>query len=336
MRFSYLILVLGLYSCHTSFIKKGEALIISNRENKAEILDLDKMEIRKAELPYPDSTYHANHVSFSEMSSLLSIALPQYDFSTGHSGLHHLSKPGGALVIPLNKPEKKLWIDVPDANYNTIINRGGTELWTSGYTHRGRVYVYALPEGTLKHSIPVDPDPSGVIFSPDEKYAVVACGESSFVNVIDTQTYKVFKNIKVDPYPDHVWPGYENKIFVENRSRKSLNIIDLDQMKVTGYIDFDFEPGFMKYNAMSREIWIAAGDRPVLYVYSENEKKQWERKGQVHTGSPVYRFAFYRNFTKLLALSPAEDTIMVLDCDDMKLLKRLPVSQKPSGIMIFE
>lgn len=300
-----------------------------------EIYELESFKLLKSEIVAPEG-YFGHHISLSPNKNYLVEAFPEYDFSQGHEGLHGQEKLGKVLVTPNSKPKARFWINVPFANYNAVVSPDETELWTAGFKHSGALYVYGLPSGKLKKSISVEADPSELFFSKDGKYLAVACGETSFVSIIDTKTYEKIKDIKVDPYPANVWEGYDNTFFVQNFRQKSLNIIDLNTLKVTDYIDFPFQPGFMRYNNLTSEIWVCALSNPEIFIFRKSEKGKWEKSGNISFESPVSQFSFIENNSKALCVSENSEKLILLDTQNKNILKTTKTAGKPNGIVVWE
>jgi len=338
VKFSFLTLVsLLCFSCRnqTSLIKNNTAIIINGGNNTLDILDLKRNKIKSKIEVAKDKNSFAHHVYFSKSKKMASIALPAMDFSKGHDGMHIMNVPGKIVVLNTIDGKVKVQIDVPMANHNAIISPDEKEVWTTGMSHMGRVFVYDLETGKLKDMIVVDADPSEIIFSKNEKYALVACGESSFINIIDIGTKKIIKQIKVDPNPNNVWAGFDDNIFVENSLRKTLNIIDLNTFKVIDFIDFDFIPGFMVYNELNREIWICSKSDDNVYIYrKENDK--WVKTSTFGSSGGPHMIAFFDDFFKALLINQFENTAIIIDSKTKKEIKKITTSDKPNGIAVWE
>ncbi|MCP9755958.1 hypothetical protein EGI26_12415 [Lacihabitans sp. CCS-44] len=322
-------------SCKTQVIKSNSAIIINGADNNLDILDLKRLRIKSKIKVDENKNYFAHHVYFSKSKEFVSIALPAIDFSKGHDGMHMMNVPGRIVVLNSKKANVKVQIDVPTANHNAIVSPNEKEVWTTGMSHKGRIYVYDLGTGKLKDQIMVNADPSEIIFSKDEKYAAVACGESSFVTIIDVHSKKIIKEIKVDPNPSNVWAGFENNIFVENSLRKTLNIIDLNSLKVIDFIDFDFTPGFAVYNVLNREIWVCSKSDDNVYIYKQKNHKWIKTEKFISSGGP-HMIAFFDGSTKALLINQFESTVLIIDAQTKKEIKRITTSDKPNGIAVWE
>ncbi len=313
------------------------AFIINGGDNSISVLDLSTSEI-KTNIYLPNSnSFFAHHIYLSKSQNELAIAMPGYDFSNGHTGLHNVTTQTGKVFILDSKTGKiKLTVDNQGVNHNVIINDKNNEIWTNVMSHSGKIKIYNRNTGSLINEIAVGADPSELTFAKNEKLALIAPNEGSFLIVIDTDSKKIVKEIKVDPYPGNVWPGYdENTVFVENNVTQTLNIVDLDQLKVIDFIDFDFKPGNMVYNNFKEEIWICAGRINKLIVFKKNAGL-WSKTQEIITGKDPHQIKFNKDFSKAFLVNQAENTIQIIDTQTYKVLKSVNTGLKPNGIVLQE
>lgn len=195
--------------------------------------------------------------------------------------------------------------------------------------------MYEFPSGKLKREITVGPDPSEITVCYDGKYAAIACGESSFVTFIDLNTKTKVKDVKVDPYPSNVWIGFGSKIFVENKIKKSLNLLDIDKLKAVEFIDFDFTPGISVYNPKSKEIWTTSHSSPNLHIYKSESNGKWTKQFTLDLETNVYTFSFYDNYSKALCLSREDSQILIIDTLTRKVIGTFKAGSKPNGLVLL-
>ncbi len=334
------VIFFALVACKKSVSLKGQpikaetAVIVNGGDNSLSLFDLKSLEIKgKINLPSDSGTF-AHHASFSSSGRFLSVALPYYDFSKGHAGLHGNEKPGKLVVLNTTNGHVKLSLAVPKANFNVVVSPDEKEIWTAGMSHSGRIYVYDLETGKLIKEIVTDPDPSEIVFSPDGRFAIVACEESSFVTIIDVGTKKILKEIKVDPSPGKVWPGYDQFIFVENQVRKTLNIVDLKDLKAKEYIDFDFVPGFPVWHSENQEIWVCAPSDDRIYFYKKSGNT-WKKTGFMTSDPGPYQIAFFDNGKKATVSHQTANSLLIVDTASKKIIKKVAAGKKPNGIAVL-
>jgi WD40 repeat protein len=326
--------VLSCFSCSKKQIFREEILILNGADNTLETKRLSDLKTLKISNLEADSSFYAHRMNLSSSKTYLSVAFPQYDFSFGHEGLHNADKPGKIKVVSLKSGNRDFWINVPKANFNAVISPDEKEVWTAGYSHSGRIYVYDLSSGQLLKEISVESDPSQLIFCKAGEYVAVACGETSFVSFIDVITYKLVKDVKVDPYPSFVSEGYKDHIFVINQNQKSLNIIDIEKLKATEFIDFDFIPVYASYNAEMSEIWVTGKDSSKMYLYARDAKNKWNLKTAFNIGLPLHKFQFINNYAQLLGISLSENKVVIVDAKGQKVLLSESTGNKPNDFVI--
>lgn len=90
-----------------------------------------------------------------------------------------------------------------NVNHGIALNPAETELWAVGSALQF-VAVYRHP--SLEHvaNVPVGQDPNSIVFSGDGRYAYVSNRKGNDLSVIDTQTYKEIKRIKLGVYPQRM------------------------------------------------------------------------------------------------------------------------------------
>jgi len=90
-----------------------------------------------------------------------------------------------------------------NVNHGIALTPDESELWVNG-SALNFVAVYTHPE--LEHiaNIPVGDDPNAIVFSPDGKYAYVSNRGSDNLSVLDTETYKEIKRLKLGEYPQRM------------------------------------------------------------------------------------------------------------------------------------
>lgn len=325
---------LGCSSCSQKLISGREVLILNGSDNTVETKRLSDLKTLKIFSLNADSSFYAHHMDVSPSQGYLSVAFPRYDFSLGHEGLHNAEKPGKVKVVSLKKMNKAFWMNVPKANFNAVISPDESEIWTAGYSHSGRIYVYDFSSGKLKREITVESDPSQLIFCNNGENVAVACGESSFVSFIDVKTYRLIKDVKVDPYPSFVLDGFTGHIFVLNQNQKSLNIIDVNKLKATEFIDFNFIPLYACFNSESSEIWVTKKESPNIYIYERSEKNKWTLKSEFNVNHSLYKFQFINNYSQLIGISQSENKAVLVDTQAKKVLKTENTGNKPNDFVI--
>lgn len=334
MRFIYPALFLLLVSCKrnevaiSDILKESSILVINGGENSLSVIDPVTLRERdRLFISSPANTY-IHHIGVSPDRRRFAFALPEYDFSGGHDGLHGRQAGGHVAILNRDTGKNEQTITVPFANHNAVFSPDGSEIWTGLVSHSGRVMVYNAANGNLIREITVGPDPHELIFQGP--YALVTCLESSFLTVIDPATKTVVREVKVDPYPTNVWPGKDNsQVIVENATQKSLNFVNLEQLQVTGHLDLPFAPGFSAF-APDGDLWICAKGQNYLYVYRQTGET-WEMKHRIATEEDPHHFIFLED--KVWLVNQKQNTVEIFNILSKEKIKGIPTGLKPNAII---
>ncbi len=315
---------------------KNSAFIINGGDNSISVLDLNKLTISEPIYIDNQGESFSHHIYISKDKTILSVANSGYDFSNGHTGIHAYNGKGKALLLNTSDAKITKEIEIPFSSNNVIITEDNKEIWTATHSHSGKVLVYDSKSGVLLNEIPVGADPSEIIFAKEGSLALVASSESSFLTVIHKSEKKVIKEIKVDPLPSNVWPGFdENSVFIENSNQKSLNIVDLNKLLVIDFIDFPFVPGHIVFNKLKNEIWVCAKSLNQIAIYTQN-KGVWELKNKINTEEDPHHISFFNNFKTAIVANQKANSIQIIDCTSFNITKKFFTSKKPNGIAIWE
>lgn len=306
------------------------AYIINGGENSVSLLNLNTLEITHTHFIPEFQDRFAHHIYVSADKKKLAIAMPAYDFSGGHSGLHDINALGGIAVLDAMTLELIHKIPVNFANHNAVFAQNDQEIWTTTHSHSGDLVVYSAQNGVEIHRQPLGPDPSEIIVTSNQ-YALAAIGESSFVGAVSTQTKAEAKFIKVDLFPTNVWPGNDTLAIVENKNKRSINFIDLRTLKGIEAIDTPFTPGFSCF--VKNELWIVEPNTKHVHIY-EKTNGQWQKSNQIEAGADAHSMAYIASKNLVIAVNQKEASISLFDANTRQKLKTLPVGLKPNGIAI--
>ena len=337
----YVFLLFFLVSCSSKdpeasvSFEKNSVFIVNGGDNSISVLDSYSF-AEKGRFYFKNAgNTFAHHIYFSKDFSKISVAFPGYDFSKGHNGLHGLNIPGNIGII--NTADKKeLVFPVLFANHNAVYSENQKEIWTSLVSHSGKIQIFDSDTFESIMEIAVGSDPTEVIFAKNGELALVACGETSFLTVIDTKSKAVIKEVKIDPFPTNVWPGWSPEIvFVENANAKSINIVDLNAFKVIDFIDFDFVPGFSVFNNISNELWICAPKINKVMVYQKSGS-EWLKKSEILTDSEPHQIGFLKSGKTAIVVNQNGNSAQVINVETKLVTKKINVGLKPNGIAIWE
>lgn len=312
-----------------------KAYISNGLSNTISVLDLEE-EIPKFTIQLDEYGRFPHHIGLSPDKSKLVLANPEFDFTLGHNALHNATdKKGGVLVLDAKTGDKLLSLSLPFVNYNALFSPDGKEIWTATSSHSGDLFVFDAVTGKLKNQIPLGLSPSELVFTADGRWAFIALSESSFVYVVEVATKKITASIKVDLFPSNTWLGNDGKIYVENKSSKSINIINPLTMTVEDYLDLPFTPGKIGMNLKNNELWICnSGEDKVYYCRKENNR--WKIIDFVQTGADAHSLCFSKDEKWLYVVNQGGNSVSIIDVASHKKMKDIFVGKQPNGIVLDE
>lgn len=329
----YLFLALIFLSCSKVKIPSNSpvAYIISGGDRKIDVLDLSSFTLLQSINLKVNNKSFPHHIYLSKDRNYLSVAAPLYDFSKGHHGIHGKMIPGSIHLLN-RKGQVETSAELEMLSHNAIYHSKNEELWTAIMSHAGRVKVFNK-EGKETAAITVDADPSELIFTPDENYALVVSGEGSFLQIINTYTKEVEKKIKIDPFPENVWQGNENLVLINNKNKKSINMVSLKSFEVVDFLDLTFPPGHVAINGESDMLWVCNSKNNTVEVYKK--EADWRLIQSISTDQDPHMINLLPGSQKkALVINQKGSTMQVFDTNTFELLKTVKLSHLPNGIAI--
>lgn len=350
----FLIWILGVFltiSCKTNDsvpilnVDYPAAFVVNGESNTISVIDLATNNVRETINLTLNSqknqvttinNFWSHHIQLSPHGTKVAIAAPEFDFTLGHDAAHQAgnsNKAGGIIIVEVKTGKILNRITVPQINYNAAFSKDGNEIWTTTSTHSGELRIYNAENGALIKNFSLGADPTELSFSTDGQFAFVALGESSTVLSINTQKKEIANYIKVDLFPTNVWTGADGLIYVENKNRPSVNIIDPAQMFTTEFIDTDFRPSNVAFNKLMNELWICqASDNKVAYF--ERINNEWHIKGRIIVGDDAHAVRFTKDDKFAYVVNQRGNSVSVIDVEKKQKIKDISVGLKPNGIIM--
>ncbi len=311
------------------------AAYVVNADNSISVIRLSSLEVDTTFMIPSAGNSFAHHIYKSPDNKQLVVALPSVDLSNGHDQLHSLQASGGIAILDAATGRLVARTTTAAVNHNAVFSPDGSEIWTALMSHDlPKVLVYNAADLRLVAEIQVGTDASEVIFSSDGKTAYVAAQESSFVYAMDVQTKQVVKQIKVDFFPTNVWPGID-RVFVENKNRPSINIINTQTNVTFDAIDLDFKPGFTVFHSPSATLWICDAAKARINLF-QSSQDAWQKIGHYNAGEDTHAIAFSEKLNLAFVVNQRANTVSVIDINSGKVMKNISVGIKPNGIVLID
>jgi YVTN family beta-propeller protein len=109
--------------------------------------------------------------------------------------------------------------------------------------------------------------------------------------------------------------------------------IDVATQKVSETITLGFKPGYVAYNAMTKEIWVSdATNGKVIYFKVISGK--WAKQGEIVTGADAHAITFSNDEKTAYVTNQGAGTVSVVMTTDHKVTATITVGSKPNGIIL--
>ena len=150
---------------------------------------------------------------------------PIYEFSYSNG---HLSEQPTARLVETIDPKQVWWSGMayhPSKHLLYAANRG---------TGNGpsNIVVFDAKTGQIITRIPVETTPYQVVLTPDGKRLFVSNWSSESVSVIDTDTNKVIRSLRVGMNPNDMKISGDGRLFVACSNDNTVYVIDTHQLQV--------------------------------------------------------------------------------------------------------
>lgn len=311
------------------------AAYVVNSDNSISVINLITLQVDTTFIIPSQGDAFAHHIYKSPDNKKLVVALPSVDLSNGHGQLHSIKATGGVAILSALDGTILSSMKTPQANHNAIFSPDGIEIWSALMSHDSPfVKVYNSVNLIEASSIAVGTDASELTFASDGKTAYVAAQESSFVYAIDVQSKEVIKQIKVDFFPTNVWPG-NGKVYVENKNRQTINIIDSERNITTEAIDLNFIPGFTIFHELTETLWICDGESAQIRLFKKLGQ-EWKQTGIIKTGEDTHAIAFSNKLNQAFAVNQRGNSVSIIDLVRNEVVKEISVGLKPNGIVLID
>src|SRR5690606_28201841 len=180
-------------------------------------------------------------------------------FETGQNGTHmvvlsedentaYAANLGNASTTVIDLEAGKVAATLPtgEGTEGIDVSPGGEEVWVSARS--GSVAVVDAGSNEIVATLPAEGVPIRVKFTPDGKYALVACTQAGEVIVFDVATREPVKSIKAGNGPVGVLVRPDGKqAYVANTGGDDISVIDMSTLEVIKTIPVGDTPDGMAF-----------------------------------------------------------------------------------------
>ena len=308
------------------------AFVVNGGDNNVQIVDLGTYKVKET-IGLNGATF-PHHIYLNKAKTLMAIAIISQDVSGSHAG-HGSSSGKGYKVILLETltGNQRIILSTNALPHNAIFSPDDSELWIGQGADSGEVLVYSTTNYTLKKTIKVGKQPSEVTFSADGSLVFVANTGDATVSVIDPTAKTVKTTIPVGLTPVGAWAATNGKMYCDNETAQTVSEIDVATQKVTETINLGFKPGYVAYNALTKELWVSdATNGKVIYYQIISGK--WTKQGDITTGADAHAITFTSDFKTAYVTNQGAGTVSVIMATDHKVTATIAVGSKPNGIVL--
>jgi YVTN family beta-propeller protein len=313
-------------------INYAAAFVVNGGDNNVQVVNLTTNKV--AETIGLNGASFPHHVYFNNDKSLMAVAIISQDVSAGHAGHGSSGATGYKIIVLETKTGNEHHILTTTAlPHNGIFSPDGKELWVSQGADAGEVLVFNTTGFTQLKSIKVGKTPSEVTFSADGSLVFVANTGDATVTTIDPSTKTVKGTISVGTAPVGAWAAANGKMYCDNETSQTVSEIDVATQKVTETIALGFKPGYVAYNAMTKEVWVSDATNGKV-VYYQILSGKWTKKGEIVTGADAHAITFTDDLKTAYVTNQGAATVSVIMTTDHKVTSTIAVGSKPNGIVL--
>jgi YVTN family beta-propeller protein len=313
-------------------INYAAAFIVNGGDNNVQVVNLTTNKVTET-IGLNGATF-PHHIYMNKDKSLMAVAIISQDISGGHAGHGSSSATGYKVIVLETKTGNEHHILTTNSlPHNGIFSPDGKELWVSQGADSGEVLVFSTTDFSQIKSLKVGKTPSEVTFSADGSLVFVANTGDASVTVIDPAAKTVKSTIAVGTAPVGAWAAANGKMYCDNETSQTVSEIDVATQKVTETIALGFKPGYVAYNAMTKEVWVSdATNGKVIYYQIVSGK--WTKQGEIVTGADAHAIAFTDDFKTAYVTNQGAATVSVIMTTDHKVTSTIAVGSKPNGIIL--
>ena len=313
-------------------INYAAAFVVNGGNNTVQVVDISSNKVTET-IGLNGATF-PHHIYFNKNKSLMAVAIISQDVSGGHAGHGGSGTTGYKVIILDTKTGNEHHILTTTAlPHNAIFSPDDKELWVGQGADIGEVLVFSTTDFTQKNSIKVGKTPSEVTFSADGSLVFVANTGDATVSVIDPATKTVKTTIPVGAAPVGAWAASNGKMYCDNETSQTVSEIDVATQKVSETIALGYKPGYVAYNAFSKELWVSDATNGKVIYYKVISGK-WAKQGDITTGADAHAITFTNDDKTAYVTNQGANTVSVIMVSDHKVTTTITVGSKPNGIVL--
>ena len=183
--------------------------------------------------------------------------------------------------------------------------------------------------------IATEKTPKVIKVTPDERYALVANWHSSSVSLVDIQTHKTIKNIRVGGKTQYIPRGIavssdSQKAYVANMRGGTISVIDLTTLEVIDDIPVTPNPRHIVLSKDQRTLYVSDNINGKILAFDLIAKKKTK---EVFIGKYARTIALSPDEQYVFGVSHDEGTVVVVDTGSFDIIYKKDVPY-PMGLAV--
>ena len=182
---------------------------------------------------------------------------------------------------------------------------------------------------------------SGPLSGPQiKRRAFVTNSDGDSVSIIDRDTYKVIKTLRVGDYPHHMIVSKDGRyLYVGNTHSDTVSAIDLETESIAKVIPL-LDP-YNLYYTPDQKLLVTTCTRlgrvevHAIEEWSQiGEAKGWKRLAQIPTGKDPNHFAFSPDARYMYVSNEYSHQLSVIDLQERKLARQIQTGRRPVDVSL--
>ena len=198
-----------------------------------------------------------------------------------------------------------------------------------------KIAVVDLEAGIVVKEITGGMETEGIELSPDQSKLIITNEADENITVHDVETGALLKTISTIEYghrPRGIKASPDGGMYIGSIEYGNHLVIMNKDFEVINSVETGEVPYGISFSRDGSKLYVALAKGKALQVFDTNT---WEELGRGVTGKRCWHFTFTPHDTKILVACGRSDEVVVLDAEDLTVLKRITGLAMPWGIIAY-
>jgi YVTN family beta-propeller protein len=156
---------------------------------------------------------------------------------------------------------------------------------------------------------------------------------SGTVTVIDAVTKMISDTIVTGQGTVGAFPGMHGMMYANNEKYQTISIINTMNNMMSDSIHIGFVPGMVAKNSMMNQMWVSDPVGGKIHFWSQNGTA-YSHGGSVSVGNGAGAMVFSQDGKTCYVTNQDDNSVSVVDVTGLKEMMRIPVGERPNGLII--